>query len=130
MIEAEWLGCQNPVEMLFQAKSGSARKVRLLASAVCRRVWGVMADDRGHEAVQAAEQFADGQISADEMEEAFGNAAGEMGEHFRSHTAAHNDSMAASCAAQEPLGSPDLLECLECAARAAGGADEPAAQAA
>jgi hypothetical protein len=130
MTEEEWQGCQDPAEMLFRAEAGSPRKIRLLASAVCRRVWGAMEDDRGHKAVQAAERFADGKIDEDELEEAFGDAAEEMGEHTRRHTAAHSEAMAAaSCAAQEPLDGPDLLECLERAAQAAG-AEEPTAQAA
>ncbi len=130
MTEEEWQGCQDPAEMLFRAEAGSPRKVRLLASAVCRRVWGAMADARGHKAVQAAERFAEGKIDEGELEEAFTDAAEEMGEHPRRHSAAHGDAMAAaSCAAQEELAGPDLLECLERAAQAAG-AEEPAAQAA
>jgi hypothetical protein len=45
------------------ARRRSQRKLRLLAAACCRRVWHLLEDERLRDAVEASEQFADGEIS-------------------------------------------------------------------
>jgi hypothetical protein len=61
MTETEWLACTEP-RALLKAASGkvSARKLRLLVCACCRRVWDLLLDDRSKEAVEVSEQYADG----------------------------------------------------------------------
>jgi hypothetical protein len=130
MTEAEWLVSNEPDSMLCKVESAPTRKLRLLACALCRRVWAAMRDERGHEAVRAVERFADGDLDPDELEAAFGDAAEEAGEHYRKRDEAHTRSMvAATVAAQQPLGTEDISECLECALDASGRPDEPEAQA-
>ena len=63
MTEADWNTCCEPETILaFLRDSGTAseRKLRLFACACCRRVWALLSDERGREAVRVAEQFADG----------------------------------------------------------------------
>jgi hypothetical protein len=68
MTEREWLTCTDPAPLLDSLRGKvSERKWRLLACACCRRVWHLLRDPRHRAAIAAAEQFADGQISPDEM---------------------------------------------------------------
>src|SRR5262249_28894171 len=63
MTETEWASSTEPQLMLdFLRASGRAtdRKLRLFACACCRRVWPLLSEERGREAVRVAEQFADG----------------------------------------------------------------------
>jgi hypothetical protein len=63
--EAQWLACENPLEMLvFLRGRGtlSERKARLFAVAVCRRIWRLLTDDRSQRAVEVLEQFGDEKV--------------------------------------------------------------------
>jgi hypothetical protein len=58
MNEQEWLSCENPQPMLdYVSRIASERKLRLFAVACCRRIWCHLGDE-SHEAVTAAERFA------------------------------------------------------------------------
>lgn len=69
MTEAEWLSCSDPQPMLdfLQGRGVSGRKLRFFATACCRRVWDML-DERGHHAVEVAEQFADGLVGQRELD--------------------------------------------------------------
>jgi hypothetical protein len=67
MTESDWLTATGPVDVLHPFRDvTSDRKLRLLVVACCRRIDGVMTDS-GRLAVNAAEQYADGCISDDEL---------------------------------------------------------------
>lgn len=67
--EAEWLNCID-LQMLLDYLPGRAshRKVRLYVCACCRRNWPLI-EDRGRHAVSVAEQFTDGLIPGEELEQ-------------------------------------------------------------
>src|SRR6516165_5666864 len=61
--EAEWLATTVPRRMLrFSRERVSDRELRLFAAACCRRIWPLL-EEKSRRAVEAAESFADGQIS-------------------------------------------------------------------
>lgn len=68
MNEAEWLCHDYPLTMLNAVQGRvSDRKLRLFACACARRIWDLLTDPRSREAVYAAELYADGEISFEEM---------------------------------------------------------------
>ena len=68
MTEAEWWSFDGPTQLLDEiGDKATDRKVRLLASACCRRVWHLL-NARGQVAVETAELFADGQATVVELE--------------------------------------------------------------
>lgn len=52
----------------------SIRKLRLFACACCRRIWPVLLDERCRQAVEAAEQYADGHVDSAALAAARGDA--------------------------------------------------------
>ena len=68
MTEAEWLACDDPIDMLLvpPGKSASDRRVRLFLCGCCRRVWDVLSPDN-RAAVEVAERFAAGIAAVDEL---------------------------------------------------------------
>jgi hypothetical protein len=97
MTEAEWLASGDPAPMLeflrgqmvpkvLQLGAGRTRevqhypdakadrKLRLFACACCRRMWEDLTDDRSRKAIEAAERFADRQISQSQLKSACGAA--------------------------------------------------------
>jgi hypothetical protein len=68
MTEAEWLACADPTAMLeFLRDKASERKLRLFACGCCRLVWGSLNDQWGRQTVEAAEHYADGAATAEEL---------------------------------------------------------------
>src|SRR5437867_7311845 len=72
MTEAEWLGCDDPMPMLYflaqQPKQPSERKLRLFAVACCYRVRRWLVEGRSWKAVEGAERYAEGLIPADQLD--------------------------------------------------------------
>jgi hypothetical protein len=89
--EVEWLGNSDQGPMLrlvrkrLNAPTGAAagRRLRLFACACVRRVWGLIDEGDGRRAVEVAERYADGQATAEELEDAYVAAAGAMGPHVK-----------------------------------------------
>jgi hypothetical protein len=112
MTEVEWLACSDPTEMLRQLPRGELpeRKLRLFACACCRGVWESLKDSRCRNAVETAEQHADGIVRDRELEavaegalEAFAEAGGladKCGFAEASSLSATNGARAAYCAAR------------------------------
>src|SRR5262249_42630883 len=70
MDESDWLACTDPQAMLaFLRDSGKLpeRKARLFAVACCRRAWHLLPDAAARRAIEAAERFAEGQESPNEL---------------------------------------------------------------
>jgi hypothetical protein len=75
MTEAEWLTCDTPTLLLAHVRGTlSQRKDRLLAVALCSIIWDIILDERSRRALEVAEAFADGMVSADELRMAYGEA--------------------------------------------------------
>jgi hypothetical protein len=71
MTEAEWLSSTDPAPMLeFLRGRVSDRKLRLFAVAGCRRFGNFIVFDEQRQAITAAEQFADGKLTANKMKAA------------------------------------------------------------
>lgn len=68
MTEETWLSCTEPWLMLdFLRDRASNRKFRLFAVACCRRMWGWFKYEQSRRAVDVAEQYADGNCSAEHL---------------------------------------------------------------
>jgi hypothetical protein len=66
--EFDWLTCPDPKKLCFFMRDRvSERKLRLVACACCRQVWGLLKDPRSRRAVEAAERYADGLLGAEEL---------------------------------------------------------------
>jgi hypothetical protein len=69
MTEMEWIACTDPDVMLeFLKGKISDRKLRLFACACCRRIEHLLRDDHSRKVIDAAEQFADGEIDFDSLQ--------------------------------------------------------------
>jgi hypothetical protein len=65
---AAWLACTNPIELLHSRQGrSSARKLRLFACACCRRIWPLLEEGSGQQAVRTSERYADGCASRAEL---------------------------------------------------------------
>ena len=66
MTPEQWSACAHPRCLVeFLRGRVSDRKLTLFAAACCRKVWGLLSDDRSRRAVEVAERFADG-LATDE----------------------------------------------------------------
>lgn len=66
MIEQEWMRCNDPdVMLLFLKGKDTDRKMRLFATACCRRVWHRL-DEPSRHAIEVAERYVEGQSGEDE----------------------------------------------------------------
>ena len=100
MTEVEWNACTDPLRMLDQPPARrSERKLRLFACAVCRRLWGVLPDERSRRAVEVAERFADGLAGAHELARAAEEADGVADLAEESRTPGWNAARTAAAAA-------------------------------
>src|SRR5689334_9780765 len=71
MTEAQWHDATGPGHLLkFVEDRASPRKLRLFGCACGRRVCHLMPDNTGETAIAAAERFADGTATPDELKEA------------------------------------------------------------
>ncbi len=65
---SQWKACKNPQRMLRAVCDRvSDRTLRTFAIACVRRVWNLLEDERGRRAVEAAESFVAGRLTADEL---------------------------------------------------------------
>ncbi|OWK36546.1 hypothetical protein [Fimbriiglobus ruber] len=68
MTEAEWLASEDPKTMLdYVREKAGERKLRLFAAGCCIRVRSKTKWERTHQAILAAELYADGLMSAEEV---------------------------------------------------------------
>jgi hypothetical protein len=69
MTEAEWLTATDPTPMLeFLQKKTSNRKLRLFNCHCCRQLSGKIREERNIAVLEAAEAYAEGIITSEEME--------------------------------------------------------------
>jgi hypothetical protein len=72
MTEAEWLACNDPRPMMRLVwRAASDRRWRLFGCASCRRIWDLLPEGAGREAVAVAERYADGAAGEDELRAAY-----------------------------------------------------------
>jgi hypothetical protein len=70
MNEREWLDCADPERLLDHLQGCvSERKLRLFAAACCRRIWEQIGKE-GRKAVDAAESYAEGRSTLEDLQEA------------------------------------------------------------
>jgi len=74
MTEAEWLACEDPIDMLRFVKQWRTirkqvkqRKQKLFAIACCRRLWSLIDDERTRRGIEVVERFTDGQATSEEL---------------------------------------------------------------
>jgi hypothetical protein len=70
MTEAEWLACEDPIELLrpiWTSARGSERHLRLFAVACCRRSSAWFPTPEYHGALVTAEQYADGLVCENDL---------------------------------------------------------------
>jgi hypothetical protein len=67
LTKEKWLAARMFRPLWSRLSAASSRKLRLLACACCRSVWHLIDDARSQEAVTAAELYADGHISKQEL---------------------------------------------------------------
>jgi hypothetical protein len=68
MNESEWMASAECDRMLdYIPYRISQRKWRLIAVGFCRRIWGLLVDERSRQAVDASERWADGLIQLNQM---------------------------------------------------------------
>src|SRR4051812_46875983 len=71
MTELEWMVCTDPRPMLKLLRGeASDRKLRLFATACCRRIRHLVPDERCRSALETAERFADGLESPESLQAA------------------------------------------------------------
>src|SRR5687768_12642687 len=75
MTEAEWLARPHDVRRrlialirFLEERDGNDRRLRLFASACCRRVWDLLRADAARTLVELSEAYADGEVSDAELE--------------------------------------------------------------
>jgi hypothetical protein len=70
MTEQEWLNCTDSAPMLeFLKGKGSERKVRLFVVALARSLWEKIDRQDMRQAIKMAESFADGQATAEQLDQ-------------------------------------------------------------
>jgi hypothetical protein len=68
MNEKGWLAATEPYSMFAYLENRvSDRKFRLISVACCRRIWGLLTDDRCQNAVEVAERYADGVATEEDL---------------------------------------------------------------
>jgi hypothetical protein len=71
MTEAEWLACNDLLEMLAHiADAASERRLRLYGCACCQQIESLLTDERSRRAVEVAEHFAESRARNNELEAA------------------------------------------------------------
>ena len=89
MTENGWNGATVPEEMLIHLRGKTSdRKLRLFACLCCRRIWHLFTDERMHNAVEAAERYAEALASREQLSAAL-SLTFEMQRRGGFHSAAH-----------------------------------------
>jgi hypothetical protein len=109
MTEAEWLACDEPEQMLdFLNGTVAERKLRLFATACCRRIWDLLIDKRSRIAVQKLEEYADDLANVRLRRDAYNTA---NPAYIDLHSVEFNANASAACvvvAAAYPIVPPQL----------------------
>jgi hypothetical protein len=71
MIETEWNTCRDPRQMLLAFRDNPFRAdLTLFGCACCRRVWGLLTDDRLRRGVEVRERYEQGLVTEEELTQA------------------------------------------------------------
>lgn len=120
MNAAEWTAASDPATMLEAVEDRvSDRKLRLFAVACCRHAWNTFVDPFSVRVVLAAEAFADGELTVDELARVYAAAVeadgdGATGSNYAAHVrraaafAAHPSRPARAAAAHAALAVADM----------------------